>query len=48
VNQTENRKYGNEEALNLLSIERLKKLESYYDEVIEKNNRIINNLKFNN
>lgn len=39
---------GNREALSLLSLDRLKKLEQYYSEVINKNNNIINNLKTNN
>ena len=36
---------GNEEALKMLSIDRLKKLEKYYDGVIEQNNKIIEKLK---
>ena len=36
---------GNEEALNMLSIDRLKKLEKYYDSVIERNNEKIKKLK---
>lgn len=36
---------GNEEALNLLSIDRLKKLEKYYDSVIEENDKKIKKLK---
>lgn len=40
---------GNEEALNMLSIDRLKKLEKYYDNIIEQNNEKIRKLKaFNN
>lgn len=36
---------GNIEALNLLSIDRLRKLKEYYDGVIEENNKIIEKLK---
>lgn len=36
---------GNEEALNMLSIERLQKLEKYYDSIIEQNNEKIRKLK---
>ena len=36
---------GNEEALNMLSIDRLKKLEEYYNNIIEQNNVIIKKLK---
>lgn len=36
---------GNEELLNMLSIDRLKKLEKYYDSVIERNNEEIKKLK---
>ena len=36
---------GNEEALNMLSIDRLKKLEKYYDSVIEENEKKIKKLK---
>ena len=36
---------GNEEALNMLSIDRLKKLEEYYDEKIKQNNEKIKKLK---
>ena len=36
---------GNEQALRMLSLDRLKKLEEYYDSVIEKNNKIIEELK---
>lgn len=36
---------GNEEALNMLSIDRLKKLEKYYDNIIEQNNEKIKKLK---
>ena len=36
---------GNEEALNMLSIEKLKKLEKYYDSIIEQNNEKIKKLK---
>lgn len=36
---------GNVEALNKLSIERLKKLKEYYDGIIEENDKIINKLK---
>lgn len=36
---------GNEEALKMLSIDRLKKLEKYYNNIIEQNNRKINKLK---
>ena len=36
---------GNTEALDMLSIDRLRRLSKYYDEVIEKNKKIINDLK---
>lgn len=36
---------GNEEALNMLSIDRLKKLEKYYDSVIAENEKKIKKLK---
>lgn len=36
---------GNPEKLNMLSIDRLKKLEKYYDSVIEENDRKIKKLK---
>jgi len=36
---------GNEEALNMLSIDRLKKLEKYYDSVIVENEKKIKKLK---
>lgn len=36
---------GNEEALKMLSIDRLKKLEKYYNNIIEKNNEKIRKLK---
>ena len=36
---------GNEEVLNMLSIDRLKKLEKYYDSVIEENEKKITELK---
>lgn len=36
---------GNEDALNMLSIERLQKLEKYYDNIIEQNNEKIKKLK---
>lgn len=36
---------GNEEALNMLSIDRLKKLEEYYDGVIAENEKKIKKLK---
>lgn len=36
---------GDEEMLNMLSIDRLQKLAEYYDSVIEENNRIIKKLK---
>lgn len=36
---------GNEEALNMLSIDRLKKLEKYYDSVIAENEKKIRKLK---
>lgn len=36
---------GNAEALNLLSISRLKKLEQYYDEIIKQNDAKIKKLK---
>ena len=36
---------GNEEALNMLSIGTLKRLEKYYDNVIEENDKIIKKLK---
>ena len=35
----------NEEILEILSIDRLKKLEKYYDSIIEKNNEILKKLK---
>lgn len=35
----------NEEILEMLSIDRLKKLEKYYDSIIEKNNEILKKLK---
>ena len=38
---------GNEEALSRLSIDRLKKLEEYYDNIIQQNNEIIKKLKNN-
>ena len=38
---------GNEEALRMLSIDRLKKLKEYYDGVIEENNILIEKLKKN-
>lgn len=38
---------GNEEVLNKLSIDRLKKLEKYYDNIIEQNNKKIKKLKEN-
>ena len=36
---------GNTEALNMLSIDRLRKLEKYYDSVIEQNEKKIKKLK---
>lgn len=36
---------GNESILRMLSVDRLKKLEKYYDNIIEQNNRQIMNLK---
>lgn len=36
---------GNVEALNMLSIDRLKKLEQYYDEIIKQNDEKIKRLK---
>lgn len=39
---------GNVEALNLLSVDRLSKLKEYYDGVIEKNDKIIKQLKADN
>ncbi len=36
---------GNVEALKLLSVDRLRKLKAYYDDVIEENERIIEKLK---
>ena len=36
---------GNVEALKMLSVDRLRKLKEYYDGVIEKNDKIIENLK---
>lgn len=36
---------GNVEALNLLSVDRLRKLKEYYDGVIEENDKIIEKLK---
>lgn len=39
---------GNVEALNMLSIDRLRKLNKYYDEVIEENEKIIKKLKKEN
>lgn len=36
---------GNEEALNMLSIDRLKKIEKYYDSVIAENEKKIKKLK---
>ena len=36
---------GNEGALKMLFIDRLKKLERYYSDIIEKNNKKINKLK---
>lgn len=36
---------GNEDALNMLSIEKLEKLDKYYDRIIEKNNEKIKKLK---
>lgn len=38
---------GNIEALSKLSIDRLEKLKEYYNGIIEKNNKIISNLKQN-
>ena len=39
---------GNEEMLKMLSIDRLKKLEKYYDNIIEQNNKKIETLKKKN
>lgn len=36
---------GNEDALKMLSVDRLRKLKEYYDGVIEKNDNIIQQLK---
>ena len=36
---------GNEEGLNMLSIDRLEKLEKYYDDIIEQTNKKIKRLK---
>lgn len=36
---------GNEEKLNMLSIDRLKKLEKYYDNIIAENDKKIKKLK---
>ena len=36
---------GNEEALKMLSIDRLKKLDEYYNNIIEQNNEKIKKLK---
>lgn len=36
---------GNVEALKMLSVDRLRKLKEYYDGVIEKNDKVIENLK---
>lgn len=36
---------GNVEALKMLSVDRLRKLKAYYDEVIKENNKIIEKLK---
>ncbi len=36
---------GNREVLEMLSIDRLKKLDKYYDNIIEKNNEKIRKLK---
>ena len=38
---------GNEEALNMLSVKRLKKLEKYYDGIIKQNNEKIKRLNNN-
>lgn len=38
---------GNRETLNMLSVDRLKKLEAYYDEIIEQNEKKIKDLKAN-
>lgn len=38
---------GNEEALNMLSIDRLQELRKYYDQIIEQNNLKIKKLKSN-
>lgn len=38
---------GNEEALNMLSVDRLKELSKYYDQMIEQNNLKIQKLKAN-
>ena len=39
---------GNIEALNMLSIERLEKLEEYYQSIIDKNEDVIRRLKMDN
>ena len=39
---------GNKEKLEMLSIDRLKKLEKYYNNIIKKNNEKIKRLKKNN
>ena len=39
---------GNEEKLEMLSIDRLKKLEKYYNNIIEENNEKIKKLKKKN
>ena len=39
---------GNIEALNMLSIERLEKLEEYYQSIIDKNEEVIRRLKMDN
>lgn len=39
---------GNIDALNLLSVDRLRKLKKYYDGVIEENDKIIKQLKTDN
>ena len=36
---------GNVKALKMLSVDRLRKLKEYYDDVIEENDKIIENLK---
>lgn len=36
---------GNVDALNLLSVDRLRKLKEYYDGIIEENNKIIDKLR---